>query len=442
MPDPVLKLGGSYVTNYWLVPPEHEGWELSRSAYGGMATFSFSLFDPTRALNPVGLSEILVEENGDAGTRYWGGLLVEVVATTRGVGLTYDCKGLGWEFDLRRSTVTAVYRGISDQAVLTVATAIPPNPANIFLEAEKDLSSYTVTTTNILLGDDNIDKVVYQAQPIADILDAMAEYAGHVWGVTPLKVIYYRKVGFLSNGFSLSDAPDNVSSFGYYNFKRMIDATNVVNKVVVVGGYATLLDEVGAYSADGIQTLFDLGRSWHASEGETTITVETNTGSDGTPVWTAATVGTQRQSGTFDVIWGELDKTLKFASAPPNFATNSFRVSGDVWQPLRWEAVLDSSVEELGTEYELVITDLTLKTEEAVEKRASAELLQRALELEKINLTINHDGIEEGKTILLTNTVHGLAAVSYLVMQITMRPLGGTLFEYDLLLQRVPEDQL
>lgn len=442
MPSPILKIGGVDLTENWLVPPENEGWELTRSAYGGMATFAFSLWDPTRALTLTGLQEILVEEDGDPSTRYWGGLLVEVVATTRGVGLIYDCKGLGWEYDLRRSTVTAVYRGISDQAVLTVGSAVPPNPAGIFLEAEKDLSSYTATTANIGMGDDNIDKVAYQATPIADILDGFAEYAGFVWGVTPSKVVYYRKLAVSVNSFDLSDAPDGSTTFGYYNFKRMIDATNVVNKVVVLGGYATLLEQTEAYSADGIQTLFNLNRSWHASEGESAIVVETNSGSDGTPVWGAITVGTQRQSGTFDVIWGELDRTLVFSPPPPAFATNSFRVSGDVWQPLRWEAVLDSSVADLGTEYEYVITDLSLKTEEAVEKRASAELLQRALELEKINLTINHDGIEEGRTIVLTNTVHGIDAYRYLVMQITMRPLGNDLFEYDLLLQRVPEDLL
>ena len=77
----------------------------------------------------------------------------------------FACSGLGYQFDLRKSTVTAIYRGISDQAVLTAPTAVPPNPAGIFLEAEKDLSSYTISTDNIKEGDDNIDEVVRGSLP-------------------------------------------------------------------------------------------------------------------------------------------------------------------------------------------------------------------------------------------------------------------------------------
>lgn len=436
----VLKIDDVDLTQYLLVPPQNEGWELERSTFGGIATLSFDLYDPARALTLIGLKEVILEESGDANTRYWGGHLVNIVATTRGIGRRFACKALGWEFDLRKTTTTGIYRGISDQTVLTATSAVPPNPVNIFLSAEKDLSAYTISTDNIEEGDDNIDRVSYQATPIADILDGMAKYAGFVWGVTPLKVIYYRKLTGAVNSFDLSDNPDNSTTFGYYNFKRVIDAAAVVNKVVILGGQQLTANVSTPYRADGIQTLFGLNKHYRAPEGEDVLIIQTNSGTDGTPVWTGneQVVGRPSGTGTYDVIWSEIERNLIWTSPPPDFATNSFRVTGDIFEPLRTEHLDQPSIDELGNTFEVTINDQTINSVDQLEKRGEAELLQRGLELDKITLTINHDGIEEGKTVLVTNTVHGLAGIKYLVDQITMRPLSSSLYEYDLILKRVP----
>ena len=421
-----------------LEPPDGD-WEIEQNSFGEIDTASFTLDDKTNTLSLNSGKQVIIEKFSDSGTRYFGGVLTEVVEVAHGIGRRFNCKALGWTFDLQRAVVNFIYIGKSDQFIITDPTTGIFGANGAGKAVEKDLSAYTATTATVEEGNSNTNKVVLQGTTIRELMDMFSGWAGYVWGVTPLQVIYFRPYTTLTNAETLSDNPDAVTSFPYYGLRRFRNFSEIVNRVYIYGARASKENQIRQYSNESsIKTDFIVPDEWRASDSQADhkIVVEKNTGSDASPAWAVQTVGLPQEVGTFDVIWHELGRQFLFTTAPL-VREKAFRVSGDIFEPLSWDEPDQPSIDANG-EYAVTIKDSTLRDEDVVELRAHAELRKRSAAGERITLMTTRDGFEVGKLITLTHTILGINAVSYLCNEIVMRPLGGSESEYELTLQRVP----
>lgn len=433
-----LLVASDDLSTQWLQPFDGD-WTVERAAYGGIDNFSFELEDQGSTLSLTPLAEIVLEDFSDTGNRVFGGKLTEINQVTLGLGRRFQCKALGWVFDLERATVTDIYRGASDQQVIASDTGTPTRPRGIFLNSDKDLSDYTLSTNNIKEGNANTQKMVFNGETIRSVMDTLADWQSFVWKIDPDQTVFYRPAGEDVSTFSLSDSPDDVNSFPYYTFQRFRDASKVVNAVTIFGGDFREIDDTKIYpGTNGVDLLYRLGLRWRKSDTneDDRILVSRNTGTSGSPVFTNMTVAVpgQTDSSTFDVVWDELVNTLEFTTAPPAF-DQGFQVNGDVWRPLIGEDVDQDSIDEVGR-FQLTIKDPSLTDDAAVERRASIELNKNAQAAEQITLVTNQDGAQPGQLINLTNVRHNIAG-NRLIDRIVIRPVSDTFQEYELSLRRI-----
>jgi len=417
-------------TAFLLQPPQGE-WEIEQKAFGAIDSFKFTLLDRANTLSLVGTKEIIVENFGDATDRRFGGILTEINDSSVGLGVRYDCVALGWQFDLERTTVTGIFQSKSDQFIITDASGL------FGTASEKDLSAYTVNTTNVKEIIQDTEKIRAEGNTLTSVIEVLTGMSNAVWGVTPKQVVYYRPLGESVHVFSLSDAPDDVTKFGYRGFGRFRDFSALINAVKVYGGRHREENQTKAYKGDGATLLYRLGLTWRRKDGATDdrLEVDKNTGTDGTPVWTAQTVGLPQETGSFDVVWDEIPATLEFTVAPPNFANNSFRVTGDIWRAVVGEALDPDSIA-LHGRFEVGIRDVTLTDDEAVERRADTELNRRSSEFERLVLRTSKDGMIAGNLITLVNATRSIDAL-YLIDKLITIGLGGTETEYEATLTKV-----
>jgi hypothetical protein len=81
-----------------------------------------------------------------------------------------------------------------------------------------------------------------------DAFDALAANANFYYYVDPYRVIWYQPPGYNLLSFMLSDKPDNVTSYPYYDYSLDIDGTQLGNATLVVGASGISAVEYDAQS--------------------------------------------------------------------------------------------------------------------------------------------------------------------------------------------------
>lgn len=124
---------------------------------------------------------------------------------------------------------------------------LPTYPAGtsdrtVILDLVRDylhLSGDDITTDGVTtVGSPNPDDegyIVGIGQPWGIAMAAIAQLPGAVWGLTQDRDLFYEDVNTANAPWSLSDTPDNVTSFGYANFSWLDDGTKLVNDAQVWG---------------------------------------------------------------------------------------------------------------------------------------------------------------------------------------------------------------
>ena len=158
-------------------------------------------------------------------------------------------------------------------------------------------------------------------------------------------------------------------------------------------------------------------------------TIQRNTGTDGTPTWTTQTVGIEEQDTGKDVVWNPAAHEVFWATAPPNFATNSWRITGRALVPASAIAEDETASDAAGRIFTKVLVIPEIEDSDQAMDVADAFLREQGSK-DFINLTFNKDGLVVGDATKITSTPHELTAVKFFVHALSMRSLGGTTFEY------------
>lgn len=429
------------VSTHLIEPPDDE-WSIEDKAYGEVGNATFMLDDPGSTLAFSLLTQVQFQEFSDTANIKFGGLLTEITdIIPAGLGRRYACKALSWVYDLEKTSVNEVYRGISDGELISSTSN---SPKGIFFVTERDFSSYTIGP-DISTGNSNVNKMVFNGDTIRSIMDTLADWQGFIWGVQPDRTVYYRDLTAQTSTFSLSDAPvADSSSYYYYNYTRHQDGVKAANQVTVIGGRFLNRDQDSTFGAadgaDGKNTLFTTKYQWGSREGAQNNLLEVYANIAATSGeaanWDIQNVGVPRESGdvTKGVIWDELARTLEFSTAPPAFDA-AYRLVGDLLRPVIGVESDQDSIDDIGL-FDISIKDVTLTDDDAVDRRAKIELNKRIRATEKLEVTTNQDGAKAGDTMRIVNSRYGIDA-SYLIETVLTRPLSSTHTEYELSLRKI-----
>lgn len=138
---------------------------------------------------------------------------------------------------------------------------------------------------------------------------------------------------------------------------------------------------------------------------------------------------------TIDVIWNPLFVQVEFRTAPPNNATNSWKVVGRYQSPsvalMRDEAAIQRAN---GREFRYVMNETLVRTEEQALDVAKAFLREQGPK-ELIEIEFLDDGLQTCQSVYLTSTPLGITRRKFLITQLTIEILGGDVNKYHAILE-------
>lgn len=319
-------------------------------------------------------------------TRLWAGYLLIATVQYFGSSRLWSLQASGIACLLSKQ-IAATYSYLSntdDQVVISLVTT--------YLSGLVSASSATVspsgTTLTLIAGNNSYVK---------DILDSVGKQCGTVYWIDPYGRLHYELAGIIASAFSLSDSPDNVTSFPYYNYTYEFDASQMVNDVYVLGqeqSYNTTYSASPA-TGNGHNTVFYVGTGdiQSISVGGTATTAYTYY-SSGYVVFTSAPAN-----------GAAVQVTIRVKYVP----TAARRMANSVGT---YEMVLSGSIQD---------SSITNATDAAA--RAHVELETYGLPQAIITLTTNQ-AISSGQRITFTSQADRLFSVDLLVQNVQMTIAG------------------
>lgn len=390
----------------------------------------FTLRDPANSISLTRGKEVIIENFDDNTERFFGGILTEVTHQEADLGKLITAKAIDWTFLLDRAVVAETYRGKSDDYIIGEDTA---SPKGIFVTSDTDFTDFD-DSTNVDQGKLNTNFLSFNNVSLRSVMDALSAISGFIWYVDAFKAIHYKAFDSETHAFTMSDVPDDITDFPYFNYKVSFDMTKIVNAVIVMGGFireeqASIPVADRRFESDGVRTHTSLKYNWTESTGNTLIRVFHNTGTDPSPIFTTEdTVGIAGIDvlgvGGIDVLYDAGARALEWNVAPPDLNL-SYQIDGDRLRPLIQKQRDQPSIDLFGREYSITIKDPEILSDEQVILRADAELRRRSQEAERYIWDTTKDGIIAGRTITLTNAKLG-PDKKVLVMKVVTRLMGGT----------------
>ena len=361
--------------------------------------------------------EVVIHKAGDVTTKYFGGYVTLLDGSTVGPEKVFKVSCQDYTSRLEETKVNRIYLASTDQAIIQslFATYLP----------EIDTATYvgaSLTHGQIAFGHDNT---------LRECMDTLSGMAGWDWYVDyDKKLHYFDPSAAGAASFSLSSSPDNLNSFGYYDFEYSQDGSKIANRVTVGGGSYRSDATTFYLGSDGLAELA-LPYPLHAPPGATAISVWRNDGTAAVPVWTSLTVGAGNVARLtdYDCLHYANPPKIEFARPPRPYVTNAIKVLASYEAPVLVTETSATSYALYGRYFDEYINDAAIDNIPLAIQRAQGVLLDRALAKESISLKMAHDGLSSGQLLTIVNATHGINS-AYIVREVSLSLLGNGLVEY------------
>ena len=213
-----------------------DGWTVEQYAYGNIDLFTFTVRSTEdtgvsyndRVLNDSKLSNKKVElelwdTDAKAGSyvkKLFGGTIVYVSGYSyNGLAVQYECKAMGWVYDLENTAITAYYEFVSDRLMLLGTDAA--ESANPPLTDSRDSNGRAVDALhehvhdrtvpikvraeNLDLGIGNVGIFHIGEVSYRQVLDQLTNETENIWRVDADYVLYYHRRNKYRSGVKLGD---------------------------------------------------------------------------------------------------------------------------------------------------------------------------------------------------------------------------------------------
>jgi len=417
----VVKVGGVDITAYVPRMPNDDrglpGITISQAMGKPVDTATFAIEDGA-ALTVQAWDEVLITNAAET-VRYFAGFVTDYEYLPLGPEIDLICNCQDYTILAEKSLINYEWEDETVAQILSDIRTLSEPPLT-----EIDFSTYATST------DGTITRLRFSRKTVRDALDELAKRAGAEWYIDYNKNLHWFVSEENTSPHGLSDDPDHSTTYPYGNLLQHVDGMDVINRVTVVGGRYLSEDVAHIYPGDGEQTLFVVPHSYHAQEEESAVIIETNTGTDVSPVWTAKTLGIKYidDDESKDVLYAFQERYFEFATAPPNLV-KSWRVSARYEVPLRVRVRSDDSYDRYGRWFERVIIDDKITDKESARQAGKAALAENALARTVYSLNTGEPTLRAGEIISLTNSLLGIDD-DYLIRLLEISFPGPTHFNY------------
>ncbi len=398
-------------------------------------TIELNLDDQDNSVTVVEGHDIILEDSSDSTIRFFAGIVVQVTVSVRGIGRVINILASDWKMITDRAYFTKQFDDVTDKVIIQ----------NAFTEAEVT----EIDTSSLVQSARVIDKMVFRGTSLRQMLDSITSITGWFWDIDKFKNLIYRPYGDSPLVFSFTESPDNVVTFPYYDFNRTREIGQF-NEIEIHGAEKLSNITNQTYAGNGTRLRFRLSVDFTIDTSDYPFVIrgiegadpdipniDRNTGTDGTPVWTAQTMGVEERDSGKDVLWNPGNGQVLWTVAPPNFPTNSWRISGRGFVRAAYTARDEAAIAEAGRVFKKVLTIEEVEDDDQAIDVALAFLREQGAKT-FIRMNINKEGIKVGDSVAITNTPLGITAEVLQVHQLSMRSLGGEVYEYTAVLRSSP----
>jgi len=383
-------------------------------------TCKLTIWDSTGSLSVSEWQEIIITTTGGA-TRHFAGYIVKIGYDLVGITKIWHLECQDYTILLDKALANEKYENKTDAYIL--------NDVFTTYLAEIDASTYVVAGKTH-------DWLMVNRMTLRNLVDTLARAAGYDWYVDYSKNLRYFPKETNLAPFNISDSPDDSTSYAAEVMKYDKDASALVNRVTVVGGYYLSDDTTwDTIPASGTQTEVALPYVLEPPDGGSQILVYHNTGNDGAPTWTADTVGIDHVDtlgvGGVTVLFNKEEKLLKFAAAPSEL-DKAVKVTARYHVPVLVRVRHEVSYDTFARWLDDKIVDPNIISRDAAKLAGKAKLVEYALAREVGSYTVtDRDGLVSGQKQNIVNTLRGISG-DYLLTRVRIKWLGGTVCQYQI----------
>lgn len=360
--------------------------------------------------------EIIVTDTS-LGTRVFGGFVCKLDDASTGKTVFTQVSCYDYWQHLDRITINEVFDGVTELSVIT--TLLHTYAPWI------DLSLLPTTSAGQILGQ------VWRNKTLQWALQKVADIVGYDIWIDPYKKLHFASPTTAQPAtFSVSDTPDNISSFPHIVDQFTVDDNAIINRVTFYGGQKPTPDFAQDVStqANGANKVFILAYyARKSSTGSVTVTVNGASQVLGYVFGTGTKNLLKSQGGTCDVLLDAAAKTLTFDVAPASGA--SVICTYRYQLPLIIQVAQQDSVSFFGGYYDGTISDETVQDTATAVRRCKVLLLEQAYGLTTIKLRCWRAGLQAGQQLKVVNQLKGINDY-YIIQEVSAQPLAYNTIEY------------
>lgn len=330
--------------------------------------------------------------------RLFGGLLMRAKRsyTNPSSSRVWDIEALGGALFLAKTLASANYSAFTDaQIVADLISFYLPND---------------LTTRNVISSGLSFDQFAWQDVPIKDILNTLTKSTGASYWVDEYFDVHMQVGGYSQATINLSDTPDNVTTFPFYDFEIEEDASEMANRIKVHGGSEAQKSQPAGtetFSGNGSNKIFTLGNMPKDVHSVTVTGARKKVGIKGRNTF----------SQGFDVLVNKPGMQLEFNVAPPN-AANNVVVDYTYKNPAAVRMTDATSVAQYGYTFDGKIDDSGLVTQAAVLQRGIIALTEYSTPRQPIKLKTNQV-FSVGDTVGITSRAEGWVNKPFIIQRVS-----------------------
>jgi hypothetical protein len=256
------------------------------------------------------------------------------------------------------------------------------------------------------------DRIRFNRVTLLDCIKQLANLSNADYYVDYYKYLYYFEAGTEASvaPFALNQNPDYVTSFPYSNLSVNEDGAGVVNRVEVVGGNYRSDDNTFYLAGTGQDNHISLPFRLHAPDGQTSIQVWRNDGTQAVPIWTPLTVLVgyiDELTASTEVLFYFAEKLIEQQASWPALP-NAVKITAKYEVPLRTRVRDQASYDHYGLWLDDVIVDQTITDKGVARLAGLAMLAKNSMNKVAITLKIDQPGIRSGQIVTITNALHSI----------------------------------
>lgn len=342
----------------------------------------------------------------DGTIKIFGGIVVETSEENKGVLKYFTVLCKDYQQIMDRQLVNKTYTNMMVGDIIS------------------DINTLYLTGFTVLnvAATDVIRKIVFNDEQPSKCIQKLAEMIGDCdWYVDYDKDIHFFKEHSTSAPFNIDDTSGNYI-FGSLKISRNIN--QVRNKIIVRGGDKVSSLLTNTYVADGQQ------RTFVAKPGLQSLTIQTSIDSGAN--YNTLTIG---QDGiddptTKDVLYNPNNGFIIFPDTTKPSAGNYVKWSGNQVYPIK---IVRSDVSSIATygEYQYVIRDATIKSEDQAIQRAKAEIKKYGSRANEGYLITTKSGLKSGQSIIVNSSILGIVNETFKITRVIMSARTPSSFQYE-----------